>query len=479
MGRDSRYPKQKGPMMANDGIVQIAYLHREHLSHSWHESMRGMLDHDLRAAAADGADLASAIEHGYRIARKPLNLRCAAGLIAHTRNYAARLFLDKTEHEWLLFIDTDMGFEADAAHRLLDAADPVTRPVVGALCFAMMEAAYDGMGGWRRTIIPTMYKMGTTDAGDPSFCYFGDYEDDTLTQVAATGGAFLLIHRGALEKLRAEHGDHWFDMMYDRVGDIVGEDIAFCGRLLKAGIIPAVHTGVKTTHHKEVWVSEQDYILQQAVAVEKIPDIAQLPVHIDLEASFAALARFEHDHDGMLKFRQDLNRYQAIIEATKPEVIVETGTRTGASARWFAERGVDVITVDVTQPNPGPDGRIAFVEGDSADPKVASWVKALVAGRRCMVSLDSDHSGPHVAKEIDLYGPLVSPGCYLVVEDGIFGYSRSARIQQGLDHMEGSPLDAIANLLVDNPEWSRDIAIERMDPVSHNPSGYWVRVAGA
>jgi hypothetical protein len=234
-------------MTGLDGVVQIAYLHREQVSHSWVESMRGMLEYDL--------------PHG-RIARKPLNLRCGAGLVAQTRNYGAKLFLDKTDHEWLLYVDTDMGFAADSVERLLEVADPADRPIVGALCFAFMESAHDGMGGWRRTIVPTMYKMGKDSNGKPSFCYFGDYEENSVTKVAATGGAFLLIHRSVLEKLRADIGDHWFDMVYDHAGDVVGEDLAFCGRALQAGFVPVVHTGVKTTHHKEVWLQEQDYLIQ-------------------------------------------------------------------------------------------------------------------------------------------------------------------------------------------------------------------------
>lgn len=239
--------------VAGNGIVQVAYLHPEHVSHSWAESMRRMLEYDL--------------DHK-RIARQHLNLRCGSALVAQTRNYAARLFLDKTEHEWLLFIDTDMGFAPDSAHRLLEVANPADRPVVGALCFAFHEAAYDQMGGWRRAIVPTMYKMGKTETGEPSFCFYGDYPEDTVVPVAATGAAFLLIHRSALEKVRAEHGDHWFDMFYDNAGDVVGEDLAFCSRLLRAGMIPAVHTGVKTTHHKEIWLSELDYIAQQNTIVQ-------------------------------------------------------------------------------------------------------------------------------------------------------------------------------------------------------------------
>lgn len=451
------------PVTNLDGIVQIAYLHREQVSHSWAESMRRMWEHDLTLG---------------RIARKPLNLRCGAGMVAHTRNYGARLFLDKTDHEWLMWVDTDMGFEPDAVHRLLAAADPVERPVVGGLCFAFMEAAYDGMGGWRRTIVPTMYKIGTQkESGEPSFCYYGDYEPDTITQVAATGGAFILIHRSVLEKLRAEHGDHWYDMVYDRAGDIVGEDIAFCGRLLKAGIVPVVHTGVQTTHHKEVWLGEMDYILQQAVQLTPYPD---LTVVIDLEKSFGALARHEHDRGGMLKLQPDLDRYRQIIAATRPEVIVECGTHTGASALWLAqESGAEVITIDVDhgalqQPPPGSP-TILHLLGSSTDPAIVGAVEDRVGDRRCMVVLDSEHSAPHVAREIELYGPLVTPGCYLVVEDAIFGYGAEIRQQHGMGHLDGTALDAIAKMLVDNPDWSRDLAIERIDPVSSNPAGWWVR----
>lgn len=455
--------------VTGDGVVQIAYLHNEHVSHSWHESMRGMLDYDLA--------------HGQRLARKPLNLRCGSGILAHVRNYATRLFLDKTPHEWLLFVDTDMGFPPDAPHRLLEAADPAQRPVMGALCFAAMEAAYDGMGGWRRTIVPTMYKIGKkSDGAEPTFCYYGPYEDDTVTPVAGTGAAFLLIHRSALDKLRADVGNHWFDMMYDHEDDIVGEDIAFCGRLLRAGITPYVHTGVKTTHHKEAWISELDYVLQESFTLQPYPEI---PLLIDLSESFEALAQGEHDHDGMWKLPADLARYERIIAATRPEVLVETGTHTGASATWFAAHGLDVVTVDVVDPVEQFGGHayvaegnahVTLVRGSSVDDAVAARIAALVDGRRCMVSLDSDHTAPHVAREIQLYGPLVSPGCYLVVEDTLFGYGSDAR---SADHSmpvgRGSSLDAVAKLLHGSPDWSRDLAIERGDPISQNPAGWWVR----
>lgn len=445
-----------------NGIVQIAYLHNEHPSHSWVESMRRTWKYDREKG-------------GNRIAEDPLNMRTGSGRLVPNRNFATRLFLDKTPHEWMLFVDTDMGWEPDAVHRLLEVADPQKRPVVGGLCFALMEATYDGMGGHRFTIVPTMYKLGETSEGAPSFCYYGDYEADAVVPVAGTGAAFLLMHRSVLEKLRANVGDHWWDQFYDQAGDMVGEDIAFCARLNTLGVTPHVHTGVKTTHHKEFWLSEEDYGIQRDMTVTLDPT---LPPVVDLGASLTSLVKGEHDRDGMLKLPQDLERYRAIIEATRPEVIVETGTRTGASARWFAEQGLDVITIDVNAVDlgtPTERGRRIAIQGDSADPAVAQRVAELVAGRRCMVSLDSDHSADHVSREIQLYGPLVSPGCYIVVEDTIFGHAPAQVRAQHIPGQQGTPLEAVAQLLNGNPVWSRDMAIERMSPVSHHPAGWWIR----
>jgi len=38
-----------------------------------------------------------------------------------------------------------------------------------------------------------------------------------------------------------------------------------------------------------------------------------------------------------------------------------------------------------------------------------------------MVFLDSDHSMEHVARELKAYGPMVTPGCYMVVDDTNLG----------------------------------------------------------
>lgn len=452
-----------------DGRVQVAYLHGDHgdrVSHSWHESMMRLMVCDLMT------------EQRIMDTNGPFMIRCDAGGLIEARNLAVQRFLDETPHEWLWLIDTDMGFDPYTVERLVAAADPAQRPVVGALCFGLRLVQDDGMGGSRVLPVPTLFRMARTPQGHVGFATRWEFPDNTLVQVPATGAACLLIHRSAVEKVRAEHGDRWFDQVRYEDGRLLAEDLSFCYRLGLAGIPIFVHTGIKTTHHKAVWIGATDYT--PPVDAEQPSAGAALPSYVDIPVSLRTLANDEHVHpDGMLKLPADLDRYRAVIEATRPEVIVETGTRSGASARWFlAQPGVaEVITVDINEGGLRLPEPIRPIVGDSADPDAAARVAELVAGRRCMVSLDSDHSGPHVAKEIDLYGPLVSPGCYLVVEDGIFGYAPPVlRAQHGLTDMQGSPLDAIAEKLADAPGWSRDAAIERAHPVSHSPAGWWLKV---
>lgn len=187
-----------------------------------------------------------------------------------------------------------------------------------------------------------------------------------------------------------------------------------------------------------------------------------------------------HQQIRMWKSTQDLVRYRRIVEETRPEVVVETGTRWGGTAAWFADTfGVHVITVDVAsaraiQEWPG----ITAVIGNSADPDVVARVVELVAGRRCMVSLDSDHHFGHVQAEIRAYAPLVSVGCYLVVEDalGDLAPADEARRFGARIPEEGGALPAIEAELVGRPGWVRDLNVEGMDPVSHSPFGWWRRV---
>lgn len=229
-----------------DGKVQIAYLHATRVSHSWHSSMMRLMIHDIAGAQVVGGP--------------PHEIRTDSGGLVEGRNLAVSTFLDETDDEWLFFVDTDMGFQADALDRLLAAADPTERPVVGGLCFALREFKGDGKGGRRVMPAPTLYRWARKpDTGHIGFSTIWDVPVDQVTRVAGTGGAFLLIHRGALQRVRERFGDQWFDHVRYADGRPVSEDLSFCWRLHLVGAPVHVHTGVQVTHHKEFWLDAQDY----------------------------------------------------------------------------------------------------------------------------------------------------------------------------------------------------------------------------
>jgi cephalosporin hydroxylase len=173
----------------------------------------------------------------------------------------------------------------------------------------------------------------------------------------------------------------------------------------------------------------------------------------------------------------DLWVYQEIIWECKPDVIIETGTLRGGSALWMADmmdfmgrtRGT-VYSIDLLPPETHPqNNNVVYLKGDSADPDVLVRrffnSPMLWKYRDIMVVLDSDHSKAHVLKEMELYGPLVTPGQYMIVEDGNIN---------GHPVLEGwgdGPAEAIAEFLPLHPEFEVDKSREK-HMMTFNPGGY-------
>jgi GT2 family glycosyltransferase len=165
--------------------------------------------------------------------------------ISTARNMVARSFLEERDAPWLLMCDTDMWFGAATLDRLIAAADPVERPVVGGLCFSQNT---DNGGGEPYS---TMYEPVDRD-GELAFVRYKKWPEDTCVRVGATGAACLLIHRTALEtvaKLTGDRAAPWFRETAIG-GALVGEDLTFCLRCARAGVPVHVHTGVHVGHMK-------------------------------------------------------------------------------------------------------------------------------------------------------------------------------------------------------------------------------------
>lgn len=226
--------------------VTVAYLHSDEVGHNFHTSLLHTVMYD---AAND------------RRITEMLPSRCSSNGLVAGRNHTVATFLDHTAGDWLWWIDADMGWKPDTLDRLLAAADPQAAPVVGALCFAWNQIAPDGLGGFQQIARPTIYQWVDMGEHGHRFKSVDTYPEGELVRCAATGSAMIVLHRSALEAVRAEHGDRWYDRLPTSAGDgFMGEDISLCARLGGLGIPVHVDTRIHTNHLKTIYVGEGHHL---------------------------------------------------------------------------------------------------------------------------------------------------------------------------------------------------------------------------
>lgn len=230
-----------GAAQAPHHDVLVGYLCQNTVTDSFHSSLFDLMGHDLTGPAR---------------LHKKVKARSGPLQLVDGRNNLAEQTI-ATGCDWLFMVDSDMGFEPDTLDRLLAVADPETRPVVGGLCFSMREYGGDGMGGMMTFSSPTILNWVIHEDGVGRFTGQDHYPVNTMIRVGATGAAMILIHRSVLEKVRDAnlHGK-WFDRVEVTAGELQGEDVSFCWRLRELGIPLWVHTGIRTTHMKTVWLDE-------------------------------------------------------------------------------------------------------------------------------------------------------------------------------------------------------------------------------
>ena len=178
----------------------------------------------------------------------------------------------------------------------------------------------------------------------------------------------------------------------------------------------------------------------------------------------------------IIQLPEDILMVQELIWKVRPDVIIESGVAHGGALVLYASimellgRGGRVIGVDVEirkynrlaiESHP-MSRRISLIEGSSTDRKTVDTVWAsLSPGQRTMVMLDSNHSLAHVRKELELYGPMVTPGSYLVVFDEVMPMVADAPNAQ-ISWVHDNPRDAVIDFLTSHPEFEIDHAYERL-----------------
>ena len=187
------------------------------------------------------------------------------GLTTRSRNVVVKTFLETTDADWLLMIDSDERLSLETWHKLIDSAHDKDRPIVSGLVFA---AFFDDQDGLRP--VPTIYKMDSEKGLQP----IDAYPIDELIEVDAVGTGCLLIHRSVLLDMQKQstpnQGKDWAWFVEGAIdGTYFGEDLLFSKRLKSMGYKIHAHTGAILPHHKQFWLDDRHHIPMRNHAIQQ------------------------------------------------------------------------------------------------------------------------------------------------------------------------------------------------------------------
>jgi cephalosporin hydroxylase len=171
----------------------------------------------------------------------------------------------------------------------------------------------------------------------------------------------------------------------------------------------------------------------------------------------------------------DLWTIQETICEIKPSLLIETGTNKGGSALFYAhlmdlmDHG-RLVSIDIVKLHELEHPRVDFLIGSSTDDDIVEQVRTAAAATDgpVMVILDGLHDRDHVAKELEIYAPMVTPGSLLLSQDGIID-----ELGMFADSRPG-PLPANQEFLERHSEFEYDAERNERFLISHHPLG-WMR----
>ena len=168
--------------------------------------------------------------------------------------------------------------------------------------------------------------------------------------------------------------------------------------------------------------------------------------------------------------------YQEIIFEVKPDVIIEIGNFNGGSTLSLAHildnlnkgRVIGVDLYHATVPELVRNHpRITLITSDAC--AAFEQVKSLIKDTDTVLIIeDSSHEYENTLKLLKLYGPLVKPGSYFIIEDGICHHGLAVGPNPG-------PYEAIEKFTQENTDFSIDRSREGF-LITWNPKGFLKRI---
>lgn len=191
------------PVVSESSVI-IGFAHNGFIRNEFYQSLRAVQNYD----AANSKHIKFEISAGGAYIAQNRNLICEQAL--------------KTSAEWLWMLDTDVVFPGDMLDRMLEVADPIERPILGAVYFTPLEERWCPV--WLETIEDKDYPVQALKIGE-------------VRDLAVVGMGCTLIHRSVLEGMaKTNSEDPWPWFGHDIIkGTRTGEDVTFCYRAKNAG----------------------------------------------------------------------------------------------------------------------------------------------------------------------------------------------------------------------------------------------------
>ena len=169
--------------------------------------------------------------------------RVQGNQIGRQRQVALETWYDKSDMDWILWVDSDIVLTEDALQKVWLSADKNDRPVVTGTYFISKENEQSLMAPY-----PAVFQW--VNGEEYKIAYVHPLPKDALIQVGSAGFGFVLMHRNAITKMRQMHGAVPY---FNETGigeQFVSEDINFFKLMHKAGVPLYTHTGALVKHIK-------------------------------------------------------------------------------------------------------------------------------------------------------------------------------------------------------------------------------------
>jgi len=169
----------------------------------------------------------------------------------------------------------------------------------------------------------------------------------------------------------------------------------------------------------------------------------------------------------------DLWVFQEIVWDVRPRLVIELGTYLGGTTLFLAHQlellgdGGRVISVDIRELPRPVHSRIEYLLGDTQDDAIRNQVQSVAhgCGGAVLVIHDADHRYAPCLADLEAYGPLVTDGSYLIVED------TNVNGHPVLNDWGPGPWEAVETFLERQPAFQVDPAREKF-LMTYNPRGY-------